>query len=269
MFNIRDLSVRGRLAPLSWHCSQPGLIALIGPNGSGKSSLLLALANLLPAAGQVQLGQCSLLDLDMRSAARVRAMLPQRQSSLLTISCLDVLQLGASMLDVPSAQVQAVLGELVTRLELGHLLARDFSQLSGGEQQRVLLAKTLLQIWPDLNPHGQLLLLDEPLAGLDWHHQLQLLTLLQELVARGVMVLFSVHDFNLALSHADGLLCLHEGKLVAQGGIEVLDEALLARAFQIRTLRLSDGQHQCLVPIALSSDSGSGESAGDRVDERE
>lgn len=269
MFNIRALSVRGRLAPLSWHCPQPGLIALIGPNGSGKSSLLLALANLLPAAGQVHLGRCSLLDLDMRSAARVRAMLPQRQSSLLTISCLDVLQLGASMLDVPDAQVQAVLGELVTRLELGHLLARDFSQLSGGEQQRVLLAKTLLQIWPDLNPHGQLLLLDEPLAGLDWHHQLQLLTLLQELVARGVMVLFSVHDFNLALSHADGLLCLHEGKLVAQGGIEVLDAALLARVFQIRTLRLSDGHHQCLVPIALSSDTGSEGSAGDRGDVHE
>ena len=252
MFNIRDLSVRGRLAPLSWHCSQPGLIALIGPNGSGKSSLLLALANLLPAAGQVQLGQCSLLDLDMRSAARVRAMLPQRQSSLLTISCLDVLQLGASMLDVPSAQVQAVLGELVTRLELGHLLARDFSQLSGGEQQRVLLAKTLLQIWPTLNPRGRLLLLDEPLAGLDWHHQLQLLQTLRELVALGVLVIFSVHDFNLALAHADGLLCLQEGKLVAQGPVSVLDADLLARVFQIRTERLSHEGRPFFIPSGLN-----------------
>jgi vitamin B12 transport system ATP-binding protein len=254
MFSLDHLTVPGRLAPLSWHCEQPGLIALIGPNGSGKSSLLLALANLLPAQGQVRLGACSLLDLDMRSASKVRAMLPQRQGSLLTISCLDVLQLGASMLDATPAQVQQVLSVLVARFELEPLLARDFSQLSGGEQQRVLLAKTLLQIWPDLNPHGQLLLLDEPLAGLDWHHQLQVLDLLRELVASGVLVIFSVHDFNLALSHADGLLCLQAGKLVAQGGIEVLDAALLARVFHIRCQRLSDGQHSCLVPVALSSD---------------
>ncbi len=251
MLEMTNLSVNGRLAPLNWHCAAPGLIALIGPNGSGKSTLLAALANLIPAHGQVRLQQHSLLELEMLDAARLRAMLPQRSQTQISIACHEVIRLGSSMLAVNEAQLSPVLMQLVTRLELMPLLARDFCHLSGGEQQRVLLAKTLLQVWPSLNPRGRLLLLDEPLAGLDWHHQLQLLQTLRELVALGVLVIFSVHDFNLALAHADGLLCLQEGQLVAQGTVSVLDAALLARVFQIRTERLSHEGRSFFIPTGL------------------
>ena len=251
MLEMTNLSVNGRLAPLNWHCAAPGLIALIGPNGSGKSTLLAALANLIPAHGQVRLQQHSLLELEMLDAARLRAMLPQRSQTQISIACHEVIRLGSSMLAVNEAQLSPVLTKLVTRLELMPLLARDFCHLSGGEQQRVLLAKTLLQVWPSLNPRGRLLLLDEPLAGLDWHHQLQLLQTLRELVALGVLVIFSVHDFNLALAHADGLLCLQEGQLVAQGTVSVLDAALLARVFQIRTERLSHEGRSFFIPTGL------------------
>ena len=251
MLEMTNLSVNGRLAPLNWHCAAPGLIALIGPNGSGKSTLLAALANLIPAHGQVRLQQHSLLELEMLDAARLRAMLPQRSQTQISIACHEVIRLGSSMLAVNEAQLSPVLMQLVTRLELMPLLARDFCHLSGGEQQRVLLAKTLLQVWPSLNPRGRLLLLDEPLAGLDWQHQLQLLQTLRELVALGVLVIFSVHDFNLALAHADGLLCLQEGLLVAQGPVSVLDAALLARVFQIRTERLSHEGRSFFIPTGL------------------
>ena len=251
MLEMTNLSVNGRLAPLNWHCAAPGLIALIGPNGSGKSTLLAALANLIPAHGQVRLQQHSLLELEMLDAARLRAMLPQRSQTQISIACHEVIRLGSSMLAVNEAQLSPVLMQLVTRLELMPLLARDFCHLSGGEQQRVLLAKTLLQVWPSLNPRGRLLLLDEPLAGLDWHHQLQLLQTLRELVALGVLVIFSVHDFNLALAHADGLLCLQEGQLVAQGTVSVLDAALLARVFQIQTERLSHEDRSFFIPTGL------------------
>lgn len=253
MLEICNLGIKGRLAPLNWHCVIPGLIALIGPNGSGKSTLLSALANLVAADGRVRLQQLSLLDLDMEAAARVRAMLPQRSDSLLPISCLDVIRLGACMLGASESQIRLVLTELVTRLELTPLLGRDFCQLSGGEQQRVLLAKTLLQIWPTLNPQGRLLLLDEPLAGLDWHHQLQLLQLLRELVARGVLIIFSVHDFNLALAHADGVLCLQEGELVAHGAVSVLNADLLARVFQIRTAPLIHEGRSFFMPLGVTT----------------
>lgn len=116
------------------------------------------------------------------------------------------------------------------------------------EQQRVLIAKTLLQVWPSCNPHGRLLLLDEPLAGLDWHHQVGLLALLKELVAQGLLVLLSIHDFNLAAWYADELLCLERGKLVAQGAVSILNSALIARLFKVQTECIEQGGRPVYVP---------------------
>ena len=237
MFNIRDLSVRGRLAPLSWHCSQPGLIALIGSNGSGKSSLLGALAGLLPADGAVLLGGEAITTLSWPELATRRAMLPQRQPQLFHIPVFQVLSLGLDEEGLPEAQGRAV-AEICAALELDALLARDFSRLSGGEQQRVLIARTLLQLWPGLNTDGRVLLLDEPLAGLDLHHQLALLRLLKRLSRQGLLVVIAIHDINLAIDWADRILCLQQGRVVSEGGVDVIDEALLERVFQIKTDRV-------------------------------
>ena len=118
------------------------------------------------------------------------------------------------------------------------MLARDFSRLSGGEQQRVLIARTLLQVWPSLNPGGRVLLLDEPLAGLDLHQQLALLRLLKQLAGQGLLVVLAIHDINLAIDWADRVLCLQQGRVVGEGGVGIIDEALLERVFQIRTDRV-------------------------------
>ena len=243
MLELVELAVAGRLAPLTTRLMQPSLVALLGANGSGKSSLLLALANLLPASGSVYLEGQSLLQMEMGVAAQWRAMLPQRQPYLMPMVCHHVLQLGQSMLCAPADCLQQAMQEVVTRLELTSLLERDFSQLSGGEQQRILLGKTLLQVWPACNPQARLLLLDEPLAGLDWHHQVALLGLLRQLVGQGILVLFSVHDFNLALGWADELLCLRQGELHAHGKPELLNEALLEALYRVRAIRLErDGR---------------------------
>lgn len=249
MLRLVDFACPGRLGPLTLTVPAGQVVALIGPNGSGKSSLLLGLANLLPTRGEAWLREVSLPHLDMPSAARLRALLPQRQGEGLPMPCYQVLLLGASALGGVSPPVMMALEQLIVRLELEPLLSRDFSQLSGGEQQRLLLAKTLLQIWPACNPQGQLLLLDEPLSGLDWHHQIQVLTLLGELARQGLTVLVSIHDFNLASCYADRLLCLQAGKLVAQGEVGMLDEALIQRVFQVRTERLVHAGRQVFMPL--------------------
>ncbi|MBP8113514.1 MAG: ATP-binding cassette domain-containing protein, partial [Aeromonas sp.] len=138
---------------------------------------------------------------------------------------------------LPEAQGRAV-AEICAALELDALLARDFSRLSGGEQQRVLIARTLLQLWPGLNTDGRVLLLDEPLAGLDLHHQLALLRLLKRLARQGLLVVIAIHDINLAIDWADRILCLQQGRVVSEGGVDVIDEALLERVFQIKTDRV-------------------------------
>lgn len=236
------LTIPDRLAPLDlgWRGGQ--LVALLGPNGSGKSSLLGALAGILPAAGSVRLEGEAIADMSWPELARRRAMLPQRQPQLFHIPVFQVLSLGLDETAEPDARNRAV-SALCAALELDALLGRDFSRLSGGEQQRVLIARTLLQIWPGLNPAGRVLLLDEPLAGLDLHHQLALLRLLKVLVGQGLLVVLAIHDINLAIDWADRILCLQQGRVVSEGSVDVIDEALLERVFQIRTNRVEvDGR---------------------------
>ena len=188
-------------------------MALLGPNGSGKSSLLGALAGLLPADGAVLLGR-AITTLSWPELATRRAMLPQRQPQLFHIPVFQVLSLG---LEEGAPMPRRRRWRMCDALELAPLLARDFSRLSG-EQQRVLIARTLLQLWPSLNPTGRVLLLDEPLAGLDLHHQMALLRLLKQLAAQGLLVVVAIHDINLAIDWADRVLCLQQGRVVGKGG---------------------------------------------------
>lgn len=247
LLEARELAIAGRLSPLDlrWHDGQ--LVALLGPNGSGKSTLLGALAGILPAKGTVLLRGEVLTDLSWPELAKRRAMLPQRQPRLFHIPVFQVLSLGLDEAVSPARQSEAI-NALCEALELEALLARDFSRLSGGEQQRVLIARTLLQLWPGLNPAGRLLLLDEPLAGLDLHHQLALLRLLKELAAQGLLVVVAIHDINLAIDWADRLLCLQQGRVVREGGVELVDEALLAQVFQIKTDRIEAGGRVWFMP---------------------
>ena len=201
------------------------------------AQLLGALAGILPADGAVLLGGEVLTDLSWPELARRRAMLPQRQPQLFHIPVFQVLSLGLDEEGLPETQGRAV-AEICAALELDALLARDFSRLSGGEQQRVLIARTLLQLWPGLNTDGRVLLLDEPLAGLDLHHQLALLRLLKRLSRQGLLVVIAIHDINLAIDWADRILCLQQGRVVSEGGVDVIDEALLERVFQIKTDRV-------------------------------
>ncbi|MFM4919526.1 ATP-binding cassette domain-containing protein [Aeromonas dhakensis] len=243
----RALAVANRLAPLdlAWQGGQ--LVALLGPNGSGKSTLLGALAGLLSGQGEVRIGGESLADLSWPELARRRAMLPQRQPQLFHIPVFQVLSLGLDETQ-PAARQNEAIQALCQALELEALLARDFSRLSGGEQQRVLIARTLLQVWPSLNPGGRILLLDEPLAGLDLHHQLALLRLLKQLAGQGLLVVLAIHDINLAIDWADLLLCLQQGRVVREGGVELVDEALLAQVFQIKTDRIEAGGRVWFMP---------------------
>ena len=247
LIEARALAIPERLAVLDLDWQGGQLVALLGPNGSGKSTLLGALAGILPAAGTVRLGGVAIHELSWPELAQRRAMLPQRQPQLFHIPVFQVLSLGLDEEGLPETQGRAV-AEICAALELDALLARDFSRLSGGEQQRVLIARTLLQLWPGLNTDGRVLLLDEPLAGLDLHHQLALLRLLKRLSRQGLLVVIAIHDINLAIDWADRILCLQQGRVVSEGGVDVIDEALLERVFQIKTDRVEAAGRTWFMP---------------------
>ncbi|MCC4262931.1 ATP-binding cassette domain-containing protein [Oceanimonas baumannii] len=246
MLTLDALNVSDRVGPVSGCLNAGRLTLLAGPNGSGKSSLLLATAGLLAAEGHVQLDGERMDSLDLAEQARYRAMLVQHSVLPAGLKGYELLALGIQG-EVSEAACEQM-AWLSGFLKLDPLYARPLSALSGGEQQRLLIAKTLLQVSPRLNPSARVLLLDEPLAGLDWQHQLATLRLLRHYAGLGLTVVASIHDINLAAQFGDDIWCLHQGRLVAYGGPEVLTPELVAEVFDVKVKLLEQDGQRLLLP---------------------
>jgi len=188
---------------------QPGQItAIVGPNGAGKSSLLLGLAGLLtPDAGSVTLDGASLAALHPRNRAQAIGYLPQTPDIAWDVAVENLVALGRlPWRDRGAAAVDAALAAL----DLAPLRHRPVSRLSGGERARVLLARVLAG-------EARWILADEPLAALDLAHQLNLIAHLKACARAGQGVVVVLHDLALAMNHADRVMVLEAGKLIADG----------------------------------------------------
>lgn len=193
----------------------PGdITAICGPNGAGKSTLLSALANLAePSTGDVTLAGKPVGAMHPLTRARNIGYLPQAAEVAWDVSVRNLVALGRlPHRDAGVAEVRQALGIC----ELDDLADRPVSTLSGGEKARALLARVLAG-------QPQWILADEPLAALDLAHQLAMLRVLRSEAEAGCGVVLVLHDLALAMNHADRVLVLDEGKLVADGAP---DEAL-------------------------------------------
>ncbi|KMS92145.1 ABC transporter ATP-binding protein [Streptomyces regensis] len=202
-------------------------VGLVGPNGSGKSTLLRTVYRALrPAAGAVRLDGDDLHAMDPRAAARALAALPQESSAEFDFTVAEVVAMGR----LPhrgrtAASDREICARAMDRTGVAHLADRGFPGLSGGEKQRVLIARALAQ-------QPRVLILDEPTNHLDIAHQLDVLALVRD---SGLTVLAALHDLNLAAAHCDVLYVIDKGRIVAAGPPhDVLQPALLAEVFGIR-----------------------------------
>ncbi|WP_030610873.1 ABC transporter ATP-binding protein [Streptomyces sclerotialus] len=213
------------------------VVGVVGPNGSGKSTLLRCVYRALrPTAGTVRLAGDDLHALDAREGARRLAALPQESGAEFDFTAAEVVAMGrlphhrGSPFAGRSAADAALCAAALNRVGAGHLAARGFRSLSGGEKQRVLIARALAQ-------QPQVLVLDEPTNHLDIAHQLEVLSLVR---GSGLTVLAALHDLNLAASHCDVLYVLDGGRVVAAGPPEdVLSAELLAEVFGVRAHRVA------------------------------
>ncbi len=154
-------------------------------------------------------------------------------------------------LHLPDKNQVALLHDVAAALGLDDKLTRQASQLSGGEWQRVRLAAVILQVHPVGNPHGRLLLLDEPMSGLDVAQQAALDTLLSALCRKGIAIVMSSHDLNHTLRHAHRVWLLARGKLIASGTRDsVLTAPNLASAYHMSFRRLDIEGHKMLISTA-------------------
>ena len=182
------------------------ILGIVGPNGSGKSTLLRVLSGLLrPGSGRVTLDGRALSAFSNVDRARTLAFLPQAVNPAFALTVFEVVCLGRyphmGAFGALSAHDRDAARRCMRDTEIEALAARDFQTLSGGERQRVLLASILAQE-PDI------LLLDEPTAALDIHHQIELFALLTRLAGEGYGFAVVTHDLNLAARFCDRLLLL-------------------------------------------------------------
>ena len=197
------------------------ILALVGLNGSGKSTLLSLLAGCpLPNSGEVTLETRPLADWSMAEVAMRRAILPQAPTLAFDFPVLEMVKLGAIPHRVSGDELEYNLREVIRWMDLAHLAERRCFSLSGGELQRVHLARVLLQI--NLQPSlPRYLLLDEPLAALDIAHQYALMERLRQLISAprsiGIGVVLVTHDLNVALNYADRVCLLRAGRCRAIG----------------------------------------------------
>ncbi|MCC3768993.1 ABC transporter ATP-binding protein [Streptomyces sp. UNOC14_S4] len=209
-------------------------VGLIGPNGSGKSTLLRCVYRALrPAAGTVRLDGDDLHALSAREGARRLAALPQESAGAFDFTAAEIVVMGRlphqSAAGRTTARDTEVCAEALARVGATHLAERGFSSLSGGEKQRVLIARALAQ-------EPRVLVLDEPTNHLDIAQQLEVLALVR---GAGLTVLAALHDLNLAATHCDALYVIAGGRIVASGPPgEVLTAGLLADVFGVRAHRV-------------------------------
>ncbi|MHB9854443.1 ABC transporter ATP-binding protein [Streptomyces krungchingensis] len=202
-------------------------VGLVGPNGSGKSTLLRCVYRALrPAAGLVRLDGDDVHALPPRAAARRLAALPQESSAEFDFTVAEVVAMGRlPHRDRTAAHDREICAGAMERTGVAHLAGRGFLTLSGGEKQRVLIARALAQ-------QPRVLVLDEPTNHLDIAHQLDVLSLVR---ASGLSVLAALHDLNLAAAHCDLLYVIADGRAVASGPPQdVLRPDLLADVFGVR-----------------------------------
>ena len=216
---FQDVSVhygrRQAIAPFTDTVRPGEWLCLIGPNGAGKSSILRAVAGLVRHRGTIEIDGSPISFRSARRRAELVAYVPQSPELPADMTGADYVMLGRtpyiSYFGVESAHDRGMVASVLDRLDLGELARRQLATMSGGERQRLVIARALAQEAP-------ILLLDEPTSALDIGHQQQALELVDRLRhEHGLTVVSAMHDLTLAGLYADRLALLHQGHVVSAG----------------------------------------------------
>ncbi len=239
MLEVQNLTVRAGKRAILDRVSlkvRPGeLTVVVGPNGAGKSTIMKAVTGeLRPAEGTITLEGRSIGAYPAYEMASRRAVLPQASSLAFPFTVHEVVRLGTSGA-MPAADRAARVAAALTRVDLNGFGGRFFQELSGGEQQRVHLARVLCQVWePVVDGVPRYLFLDEPTASLDLRHQLLTLDTARAFAAAGGGVVAILHDLNLAALYADKIIVVSAGRIAADGAPrEVLTDAMMREVFGV------------------------------------
>ena len=195
------------------------LTAIVGPNGSGKTTTMKAIAGELPSKGEIAINGHDLKVLEPWQLAVKRAVLPQAATIAFPFTVREIVRMGLTVGPNRHAErVDAITAEALAAVDLSGFAGRFYQELSGGEQQRVQLARVLSQIWePVLDGEPCFLMLDEPVSALDIRHQLTIMHLARRYCENGGGVIAVMHDLNLTAMFADHMVMMKSGRIERAG----------------------------------------------------
>ncbi|QPC41846.1 heme ABC transporter ATP-binding protein [Kaustia mangrovi] len=242
MLDARDISVtlggRQVLSPMTLSLGPGTFTVVVGPNGAGKSTLFKVLTGeIAPDCGTVQLDGTPLDEWPRDRLARRRAVLPQASHLAFPFTVYEVAALGlmAGGSSLPPALRDRLPMEALRRVGLDTHAGRFYQHLSGGEQQRVQIARVFCQLDAGRSDGTQqYLFLDEPISSLDLNHQMATLDLAREAARGGLGAVAILHDINLASLYADRLIVMADGRIVADGPpADVLTTEIVRSVFKV------------------------------------
>lgn len=225
MLTLESITLKERLQSVSCAATAGDIVHLLGANGAGKSSLLHVVAGIQAVnSGAIDFNNMPILNLSALVLAGFRCLQLQQGALAFDIKVIESIDFVTNQKQLPEL--------LVAALEIQGLLERRISTLSGGECQRVEVARCLLRVWPSILAGEALILLDEPFKGMDFRHQHLLSNLLGQLAKIGNHIVVAHHDLNLCQQYADQVWLMKQGRLLTQGAKEhVLTQYWLQLAF--------------------------------------
>ncbi|MBQ8973561.1 MAG: ABC transporter ATP-binding protein [Clostridia bacterium] len=238
VYGVREKQI---LNGIDFYVNKGEFVGIIGPNGSGKSTFLKNVYKVLkPQSGEIALMGEDLLEMSNREMAQRMAVVVQERESSFDFTVEEVIMMGRQarkrLLERDDDEDRALVRRILEQTQLLDLRERGFSTLSGGEKQRVLIARALAQ-------QTELLILDEPTNHLDIKYQLQLMETVKRLNAT---VVAAIHDLNLAALYCDRLYALKDGRVIGMGTPQqVLTEAFLYDTYEVRA-EVYTGPDGCL-----------------------
>lgn len=223
------------------------MLGVVGPNGAGKSTLIRCIDRILvPQKGSIVLDGRDIKDMRLLELAKKMGYIPQSTSQIFPATVFDTVLMGRRPhLGWRSSEkdTEKVL-EMLQLLNIEEFAMRDINELSGGQQQKVFIARALTQE-PDV------LLLDEPTSNLDIRHQLEVMDIIKNIVReKGIAAIMAIHDLNLASRYADRILMMNSGKIFSAGDpVSVLTPANIKRVYGVEAEVNNNNGRPYIVPI--------------------
>jgi iron complex transport system ATP-binding protein len=235
------------LEDVNFEIAPSKLVTIVGPNGSGKSTLIKCIDRIMaPQGGSILIDRKDLTKMNRMDMAKYLSYVPQSSVRIFPTNVFDTILMGRRphIGWLGSDKDEGKVWEVLRLLDIENLAMSSFGELSGGQQQKVLIARAMVQ-------EAEVMLLDEPTSNLDIWHQLDVMNIIRDVVKKKeITAIMALHDLNLASYYSDRIIMMNKGKIVAAGDPQsVITEENIASVYKVEAAVRSMSDRPMIMPL--------------------